>query len=65
MTKMKIFSVQTVKITEKQQLSERKGMGYFLTSFFLVAQMAGAGFLALPKSLAYCGEFFLLKSPLI
>lgn len=32
-----------------------KGFGFFLASFFMVAQMAGAGFVALPSSLAQTG----------
>uniref|UniRef100_A0A6A7GB99 Lysine histidine transporter 2-like n=1 Tax=Hirondellea gigas TaxID=1518452 RepID=A0A6A7GB99_9CRUS len=32
-----------------------KGLGYMKTSFFIVAQMTGVGFLALPKALANSG----------
>ncbi|XP_069161826.1 uncharacterized protein [Procambarus clarkii] len=31
------------------------GLGFGTTAFFLVAQMAGAGFLSLPKAVANCG----------
>ncbi|XP_042214086.1 amino acid transporter AVT1B-like [Homarus americanus] len=33
----------------------RNGLGFAMTTFFLVAQMAGAGFLSLPKAVANCG----------
>ena len=42
--------------SEKQN-SGRSGMNYWVTAFFLVAQMAGAGFLALPKAFANCGKY--------
>lgn len=32
-----------------------KGLGFGMTSFFLIAQMAGAGFLSLPKAVANTG----------
>ena len=35
--------------------TQQKGLGVAMTSFFLVAQMAGAGFLSLPKALANTG----------
>ncbi|XP_045612816.1 uncharacterized protein [Procambarus clarkii] len=35
--------------------TKKKGLSYGLTSFFLIAQMAGAGFLALPKALSDVG----------
>ncbi|KAK7065257.1 hypothetical protein SK128_001565 [Halocaridina rubra] len=35
--------------------SRKKGLGLGLTSFFMVAQMAGAGFVALPRALADTG----------
>ncbi|XP_047477139.1 amino acid transporter AVT1B-like isoform X1 [Penaeus chinensis] len=34
---------------------KKKGLGMWMTSFFLIAQMAGAGFLSLPKALANTG----------
>ena len=34
----------------------KKGLSYGIASFFLVAHMAGAGFLALPKALADAGN---------
>ena len=37
-------------------LRDRRGLGYMMAAFFLVAQMAGAGFLALPKAMADAGK---------
>ncbi|RXG72907.1 Amino acid transporter ANTL1 [Armadillidium vulgare] len=38
---------------EEEQIERKAGLGYWLTSFFLVAQMAGAGFLAIPKAVSH------------
>ncbi|KAB7500325.1 hypothetical protein Anas_03092 [Armadillidium nasatum] len=38
---------------EEEQMERKAGLGYWLTSFFLVAQMAGAGFLAIPKAVSH------------
>ena len=35
--------------------TRKKGLSFGMTSFFLVAQMAGAGFLALPRAVADSG----------
>ena len=32
-----------------------KGLGYLRTAYFIIAQMTGVGFLALPRSLANTG----------
>ncbi|XP_066969016.1 uncharacterized protein [Macrobrachium rosenbergii] len=45
------FSVQ-VRVFEDSRL---KGLTFTMTSFFMVAQMAGAGFVALPRALADTG----------
>ncbi|XP_071531714.1 uncharacterized protein [Panulirus ornatus] len=39
----------------KGEEGEQKGLGFAMTAFFLVAQMAGAGFLSLPNAVANCG----------
>ena len=44
----------TDQLTEDKPQS-KKGLGYLMTSFFLIAQMAGAGFLALPRAMADAG----------
>ena len=40
--------------------TRKKGLSFGMTSFFLVAQMAGAGFLALPKAVSDCGKVSLV-----
>ncbi|ROT83183.1 Proton-coupled amino acid transporter 4 [Penaeus vannamei] len=41
---------------EAEPVGEKKeGLGMWMTSFFLIAQMAGAGFLSLPKALSNTG----------
>lgn len=42
---------------EEDVKASKKGLSFDMTSFFLVAQMAGAGFLALPRALADTGWF--------
>ncbi|XP_047477832.1 amino acid transporter AVT1D-like [Penaeus chinensis] len=42
---------------EEDGEASKKGLSFGMTSFFLVAQMAGAGFLALPRALADTGWF--------
>ncbi|XP_063606378.1 uncharacterized protein LOC134781217 [Penaeus indicus] len=42
---------------EEDVKASKKGLSFGMTSFFLVAQMAGAGFLALPRALADTGWF--------
>ncbi|KAK7063067.1 hypothetical protein SK128_023882 [Halocaridina rubra] len=41
--------------TDPEAQTTKKGLGVGMTVFFLVAQMAGAGFLALPKAVANTG----------
>lgn len=42
---------------EAEPVGEKKeGLGMWMTSFFLIAQMAGAGFLSLPKALSNTGN---------
>lgn len=35
---------------------KKVGIGWLVTSYFVIAQMAGAGFLALPRGIADCGK---------
>ncbi|XP_045125205.1 amino acid transporter AVT1B-like [Portunus trituberculatus] len=52
-TKMSISSISGSTAWAPQQTKQGLGMG--MTGFFLIAQMAGAGFLALPRALANTG----------
>lgn len=40
---------------EDEEEKKKKGLSMSMAAFFLVTQMAGAGFLALPKALAHTG----------
>lgn len=37
---------------------KKRGYNFLVASYFLVAQMAGAGFLALPRGIADAGQTF-------
>ena len=39
-----------------EEIPEGKGMNFLTTTLFLIAQMAGVGFLALPNAVADTGE---------
>ncbi|KAG0724217.1 Amino acid transporter AVT1D [Chionoecetes opilio] len=44
--------------------AQKQGLGMGMTGFFLIAQMAGAGFLALPRALADTGWLGIVMLPL-
>lgn len=49
--------VESVMVCSGEHGRAQRGLGVLLTSFFLVAQVAGMGILALPWAIAQTGEW--------
>lgn len=51
-----LCSADSVAIVPGIGCRNNKGLGYLKTTLFIVAQLTGVGFLALPKAMSYTGD---------